>query len=169
MFDYTAGVRDGRAVGSGVAETRGGIPARRRTAPSGSRSRSGVASGAGPAAAPCRRLADPPGTAPSQPSWTLPALRPGVPFIAPSATAVLSVAYRACPSGRRMAVGWRPVSGRAAQSEVDAVAAQPGKRIDLLASCVPYLEVQVRSGRMAPVAHLGDLLARSNLLALCDQ
>src|SRR5699024_9005657 len=57
----------------------------------------------------------------------------------------------------------------AARSERDAVLGQPRHRVDLLSAVLPDLEVQVRAGRLAAVAHRGDLLAGVDLLTLGDQ
>ena len=163
------GVRNGRGAAQSAAAARRGVSARRRAAAPWSRARSGMASGAGSAAAPCHGLAHAAGRARSRPPRTLPALRPGFSPVAEPTTAVLGVAHRARPPGWWVAGGCRPVSRRAPRSEVNAVVTQPHEWIDLPASRVPHLEVQVRSGRVAPVSHLGDLLAGPDLLALFDQ
>src|SRR4051812_38869177 len=51
-------------------------------------------------------------------------------------------------------------------SEVDAARGEPRRRVQLLAAGVPDLEVQVRAGGVAAVAHPGDLLAGLDRLAL---
>ena len=162
------GVRDGRAVAAGLARARGSVLARRRAGAPRAGARGSLASGAGSAASPCRGLAVAPGAARWWSARTLPALRSGVPPGTQPAPAVLGVAHSARPVGRWLALGrrqLRQVNRRAMPSEVDAMFVQPDDRVDLLSGRVPHLEMQMRPGRVAPVAHLGDLLVRSNLLA----
>src|SRR3982074_247081 len=159
------GVPDGRAVEAGLAGTRGSVPARRREAASRAGTSGGLASSAGSTAAARRGLALPPGAAWRWLARTLPALRSVVSPSSHPPPAVLGVAHSACTLDRRLAIGRRHVNRRARPLEVDAVFVQPDDWVDFFASRVPHFEVQVRPGRVAPVAHLCDLPARSDLPA----
>src|SRR5699024_10756375 len=50
----------------------------------------------------------------------------------------------------------------------DAALRQPRLRIDALGAVLPHLEVEVRAGGEPAAAHLGDLVARRDVLALGD-
>src|SRR3954447_5677269 len=62
-------------------------------------------------------------------------------------------------------------SGVSSASHLDAVVAQPGQRVDLLAvdAALVHLEVQVRAGGLTPVAQQRDRVARLHGLPFRDQ
>ena len=169
MFDYARGVRDGRAVAAVAGRTRRSLSTRCRAGASGSRPRSGLASDAGVVVATGGGVAKLIGAAQFWSAGTLPTLRSGASPMAGPTEHVFGVAYRARLLGWRVVREWRGMIWGAARSKVDAVLVQPHYWIDLLTRGVPHLEVQMRSRRITPVAHLGDLLARSHFLAFRDK
>src|SRR5215213_5251394 len=71
----------------------------------------------------------------------------------------------------RRAIGGRPpaVAPAGVGLVADPVPVEPGARVDGRAARGLHLHVQVRPGRAATVAHLGDLLACGHLLAHPDE